>query len=117
MPCFDPFLAQPEMVRMLLTALNDEVFEIRELAMGILSRLATHNPAYVLPTLRKKLIELLNDLEYSTDSLVREQSAHQLGSLLGGGGVILILLSPPRLFSLSYSSSSPSFPALFSVQS
>jgi FKBP12-rapamycin complex-associated protein len=90
-PCFDSFLAQCDMLRMLFAALNDEVFEIREIVMGILGRITSRNPAYILPGLRKKLIELLNDLECSSDSLIREQSARQLGSLIGGGTPLLSL--------------------------
>jgi FKBP12-rapamycin complex-associated protein len=81
---FDPFLAQQDNLRLLFLALNDEVFEIRELVMGVIGRCAIRNPAYVLPGLRKKMIELLSELEYSTDSLLREQSARLLAGLIGG---------------------------------
>jgi len=83
-PYFDPFLAQQDNLRLLFLALNDEVFEIRELVMGVIGRCAIRNPAYVLPGLRKKMIELLSELEYSTDSLLREQSARLLAGLIGG---------------------------------
>jgi len=67
---FDRYLAQAENVRSLFTALNDEVFEIRELSIAVIGRLTIHNPAYVLPSLRKTLIQLLTELEYSTVRLV-----------------------------------------------
>lgn len=63
---FDKHLAQAENVRSLFIALNDEVFQNRETAVGLIGRLATHNPAYVMPSLRKALIQLLTELEYST---------------------------------------------------
>lgn len=63
---FDRHLAQAENIRCLFIALNDEVFENRELAIGIIGRLALHNPAYVMPPLRKSLINLITELEYST---------------------------------------------------
>jgi FKBP12-rapamycin complex-associated protein len=63
---FDQHLAQAEHVRALFLALNDEVFVIREIAMTVIGRLAKHNPAYVIPSLRKTLIQLLTELEYST---------------------------------------------------
>jgi hypothetical protein len=63
---FDKHLAQAENVRSLFIALNDEVFENRETAVGLIGRLALHNPAYVMPSLRKSLIQLLTELEYST---------------------------------------------------
>lgn len=63
---FDRHLAQAENVRSLFIALNDEVFQNRVLAIEIIGRLSKHNPAYVMPPLRKALIQLLTELEYST---------------------------------------------------
>ena len=63
---FDKHLAQAENVRSLFIALNDEVFENRLIAVGLIGRLSLHNPAYVMPSLRKTLIQLLTELEYST---------------------------------------------------
>jgi FKBP12-rapamycin complex-associated protein len=65
---FDRHLAQAEDIRCLFIALNDEVFLIRELAIGVIGRLAQHNPAYVMPPLRKSLINLITELEYSTNT-------------------------------------------------
>lgn len=67
---FDKHLAQAENVRSLFVALNDEVFENRLTAVGLIGRLAVHNPAYVMPSLRKTLIQLLTELEYSAVSYV-----------------------------------------------
>lgn len=55
---FDPHLAQAENLSALFVALNDEVFEIRELAMCTIGRLSSRNPAYVMPSLRKVLIQV-----------------------------------------------------------
>ena len=63
---FDKHLAQAENVRSIFIALNDEVFENRVAAVGLIGRLGKHNPAYVMPSLRKALIQLLTELEYST---------------------------------------------------
>lgn len=63
---FDKHLAQAENVRSLFIALNDEIFENRVAAVSLIGRLARHNPAYVMPSLRKALIQLLTELEYST---------------------------------------------------
>jgi len=63
---FDRHLAQAENVRSLFIALNDKVFQNRVLAIEIIGRLSKHSPAYVLPPLRKALIQLLTELEYST---------------------------------------------------
>jgi FKBP12-rapamycin complex-associated protein len=67
---FDKHLAQAEYVRSLFIALNDEVFGNRVLAITLIGRLAMHNPAYVMPSLRKALIQLLTELEYSTITFV-----------------------------------------------
>lgn len=56
---FDAYLCQAENIRSICKALNDEVFEIRELAVAIVGRLTTLNPAYAMPPLRKTLIQLL----------------------------------------------------------
>lgn len=53
-------------MRSLFIAVNDEVFENRVTAVSLIGRLAGHNPAYVMPSLRKTLIQLLTELEYST---------------------------------------------------
>jgi len=55
---FDPHLAQAENLQALFVALNDEVFEIRELAICTIGRLSSMNPAFVMPFLRKMLIQV-----------------------------------------------------------
>ena len=55
---FDPHLAQAENLAALFTALNDELVDIRELSICIIGRLCTVNPAYVMPHLRKVLIQV-----------------------------------------------------------
>eukprot|EP00026_Physarum_polycephalum_P000091 Phypoly_transcript_00091.p1 GENE.Phypoly_transcript_00091~~Phypoly_transcript_00091.p1 ORF type:complete len:2307 (+),score=451.47 Phypoly_transcript_00091:133-7053(+) len=79
---FDHQLAQAENLRSLFIALNDEVFEIRELAITVIGRLTTRNPAYVMPSLRKTLIQLLTELEFSGDSRSKEESAKLLCNLI-----------------------------------
>ncbi|PWN54196.1 putative TOR1-1-phosphatidylinositol 3-kinase [Violaceomyces palustris] len=75
---FDRHLAQSEYVRSLFIALNDESFRVREIAIVIIGRLAKHNPAYVMPSLRKALIQLLTELEYSSVSRNKEEAAKLL---------------------------------------
>lgn len=82
-PKFDRHLAQAECVRSLFIALNDEVYAIREIAIRIIGRLAGLNPAYVMPSLRKTLIQLLTELEYSTVGRSKEEAATLLGLLVG----------------------------------
>ncbi|KXS11006.1 FAT-domain-containing protein [Gonapodya prolifera JEL478] len=79
---FDHHLAQAESIHSLFIALNDEVFSIRELAITIIGRLTIHNPAYVMPSLRKTLIQLLSELEYSGVSRNKEEAARLLSQLV-----------------------------------
>ncbi|XP_022685874.1 serine/threonine-protein kinase mTOR-like [Varroa jacobsoni] len=79
---FDEHLAQAEHLDALFLILNDEVFEIRELALIVIGRLSTRNPAYVMPHLRKVLVQILTELEYSGMSRNTEESAKMLAHLL-----------------------------------
>ncbi|OQR67589.1 serine/threonine-protein kinase mTOR-like [Tropilaelaps mercedesae] len=79
---FDEHLAQAEHLDALFLILNDEVFEIRELALIIIGRLSGRNPAYVMPHLRKVLVQILTELEYSGMSRNTEESAKMLAHLL-----------------------------------
>ena len=72
--CFDFHLAQAENLSALFVALNDEQFEIRELTMCIIGRLSILNPAYIMPSLRNTLLQLLtgrtiNDVFFPTFTL------------------------------------------------
>ncbi|CAL4086221.1 unnamed protein product, partial [Meganyctiphanes norvegica] len=79
---FDSHLAQPENLNALIYALSDEVFEIRVYAISILGRLSGINPAYVHPFLRKALLKILDELDYSGIGRNRELSAHMLCHLI-----------------------------------
>ena len=77
-PIFDDFLAQGELLRSLFMTLNDEDNVIRELSTSLCGRLASRNPAYVLPALRRQLMQLLTDLDHAVDGQQRQQSAKML---------------------------------------
>ena len=62
--------------------MNDEQFEIRELAVCIIGRLSILNPAYIMPSLRVTLIQLLVQLEHSGMGRNKEQAARLLGHLV-----------------------------------
>lgn len=85
---FDIHLAQAESLSALFIAMNDEIFEIRELAIYTIGRLSTMNPAYVMPSLRKTLIQFLTELEHSGMGRNKEQAARMLDYLV---------ISAPRL--------------------
>ncbi len=53
-------------------ALNDESGTVRALAVAVAGRLAALNPAYIMPALRKHLMQLLSDMALSPDSKQRE---------------------------------------------
>lgn len=79
---FDKHLSQAENVRSIFIAINDEVFENRVAAIGLIGRLALHNPAYVMASLRKAFIQLLTELEYSTVNKAREECTKLLSLLI-----------------------------------
>jgi FKBP12-rapamycin complex-associated protein len=79
---FDQHLARAENIRTLFFALNDEQFAIREVAISIIGRLAPYNPAYVIPSLRKTLIQMLTELEFSDVARSKEESAKLLSLLV-----------------------------------
>lgn len=76
--CFDHHLAQAEYIACLFKSLNDEEFPIRDKAVAIIVRLIPLNPAHVLPALRKTLIQLLTELEFSSIAQQREDAASLL---------------------------------------
>ncbi|OIW11181.1 hypothetical protein TanjilG_22988 [Lupinus angustifolius] len=84
---FDEYLAQADNLSAVFAALNDESlalqdFVVREYAISLSGRLSEKNPAYVLPALRRHLIQLLTYLEQSADSKCKEESAKLLGCLI-----------------------------------
>ncbi len=86
---FDKHLGKAENVRTLFLALNDEVFAIREAAMSIIGRLTSVNPAYVFPSLRKVLIQLLTEVEYSSKAINKEESARLISHLVGASSKLI----------------------------
>ncbi|KAL2265936.1 hypothetical protein VTJ83DRAFT_5288 [Remersonia thermophila] len=75
---FDQHLAKAENIRTLFFALHDEQFAVREVAVSIIGRLARHNPAYVIPQLRKTIIQMLTELEYTDVPRNKEESSRLL---------------------------------------
>lgn len=56
---FDFYLAQVHNLTALFMAMNDVNFEIREMALCTIGRLGSVNPAYVMPPLRKTLMQVV----------------------------------------------------------
>ncbi len=74
-----------------------QLFRIRELAMCIIGRLSNLNPAFVMPTLRKVLIQILTELEYSGIGRNKEQSAKLLGHLIANAPKLIRPYQEPIL--------------------
>ena len=68
----DMHLAQAETLRSLFVALNDESSAVRSLAIRLAGHISAANPAYVMPALRRHLMQLLSDMDHSPDSRQRE---------------------------------------------
>ena len=81
-PTFDGHLAQAENLQKLFAAFQDEYFEVRLEVLGILGRLNIYNPAYLLPSLRKTLVQLLDDLRLTNTVELQEQSSQLLACLI-----------------------------------
>ena len=79
---FDRHLAQASNLKRLFAALNDEIFQIRELALSTICRLAYLNPAHVMPSLRITLSNLLVELDYSGDNKTKEESSKLLALVI-----------------------------------
>ena len=65
-------IALPCSLRPLFVVLNDEYVVVQALAIRVVGRLANSNPAYVMPALRRHLMQLLNDMDCSPDLRQRE---------------------------------------------
>lgn len=65
-------LAQAECLRSLFVALNDESSIVRSLTIQLAGAISPTNPAYVMPALRRHLMQLLSDMDHSPDSRQRE---------------------------------------------
>ncbi|GMM28463.1 phosphatidylinositol kinase-related protein kinase [Martiniozyma asiatica (nom. inval.)] len=84
---FDPHLSQAENVKLLFIALNDENFEVRKAAVQLVGRLTFFNPAYIVPPLRKMLIQIITKMEYGgRTTRIKEETNVILGLLISCTG-------------------------------
>jgi hypothetical protein len=79
---FNMFVALPENLNILFMCVRDERLEIRELSASMVSRLSASNSAYILPFIRKILMQLLTEVEIYPDISHREKSVRLMGHLL-----------------------------------
>lgn len=76
-------LAQAECLRSLFVALNDESSTVRSLTIQLAGAISPTNPAYVMPALRRHLMQLLSDMDHSPDSRQREGGVRVTGGMAG----------------------------------
>ncbi|KAI7830142.1 armadillo-type protein [Kickxella alabastrina] len=81
--CFDFHLGKAQNIQSLFLLLNDEVFNVRLAVLAVLGRLANMNPAHVMPPLRRMVVQLLTELEFSRSSREREDCIRLLIELVG----------------------------------
>ena len=86
---YDAHLASTENLRSLFMGLNDEVFEIRSLSIGLIGRLAIRNPSFVMPSLRKTLVQLVTELEFSGNNRNKEECVRLLTVLIQSSGPVM----------------------------
>ena len=72
---FDRQLAAPSNIRAQFQAINDADFEVREAAIAMIGRLTDINPAYIFPSLRKLLVNLMTGIQNSRDPKYEEEAA------------------------------------------
>ncbi|KAJ1627029.1 armadillo-type protein [Pavlovales sp. CCMP2436] len=80
--CFEAELARASVLRTLLFALNDEDLDVRIAAVALVAKVAPHNPAVVMPILRRVLLQLVTDIGHFGASRQLDGSVRVLGGLL-----------------------------------
>ncbi|KAI8322743.1 hypothetical protein GQ54DRAFT_141261 [Martensiomyces pterosporus] len=71
--CFDFHMGKAQNIQGLFLLLNDEIFEVRRTVLAVIGRLANMNPAHVMPSLRRMVVQLLTELEYARGNSEREE--------------------------------------------
>ena len=79
---FDKHLAKPENIRHVFLAVNDSDFQVRQAAIVIVGRLTSINPAYVFPSLRKVLVNLIMSIKNSKSPRSKEDGAKLIGLVI-----------------------------------
>jgi hypothetical protein len=81
-PCLSMYIAMQENLNILFMCIRDERVEIRELSASMISRLSASNSAYILPFIRKVLMQLLAEIEIYPNVVQRQSSVRLIGHLL-----------------------------------
>jgi FKBP12-rapamycin complex-associated protein len=99
-PQFNMYLALPENLNILFLCVRDERLEIRELSASIISKLSVSNSAYILPFVRKILMQLLIEIEIYPDLSSKETTVRLIGHLLSYTPRLVNLYAKPLLSNL-----------------
>ncbi|KFD55349.1 hypothetical protein M513_03689 [Trichuris suis] len=81
----EPFhchLAQADVLQLVVMGLQDRRYEIREAVVILLGNMCDINPAYVVPTLRRVLLQVFDEMNHSGLSRNEEQSARLFAQLV-----------------------------------
>ncbi|KAJ2349704.1 phosphatidylinositol kinase- protein kinase tor1, partial [Coemansia sp. RSA 2671] len=78
---FDFHMGRAQNIQKLLLLLNDEVFDLRLIAVAAAGRLARVNPALLLPTLRRMVTQILTEFELAQGCNEREECLQLLITL------------------------------------
>ncbi|KAJ3431054.1 serine/threonine-protein kinase mtor [Anaeramoeba flamelloides] len=104
----DHKLSKSNKLSPLFYTLNDENFEIRYITVTIIGRLSSLNPTFIVPSLRKILIQLLTELEYNKNLKTQEKSLkllthmiESIGSLIKPYSELILKNLIPKLYSNS----------------
>ncbi|KAJ2550683.1 phosphatidylinositol kinase- protein kinase tor1, partial [Coemansia sp. RSA 1836] len=70
---FDFHMGKAQNIQALFLLMNDEVFEVRVMILTIIGRLTSMNPAHVMPSLRRMVVQLLTELEFASSNSQSEE--------------------------------------------
>ncbi|KAJ2641070.1 phosphatidylinositol kinase- protein kinase tor1, partial [Coemansia sp. RSA 1694] len=70
---FDFHMGKAQNIQALFLLMNDEVFEVRMTVLTVIGRLTSMNPAHVMPSLRRMVVQLLTELEFASSNSQREE--------------------------------------------
>jgi len=79
---FDPLLLEPGPMRVLVTAQQDADYGVREVAVSVLCRLASKDPALCVPPLHNLAMKLISELGLAVAASAREAAVSLLGHLV-----------------------------------
>uniref|UniRef100_A0A5S6QLG6 Serine/threonine-protein kinase TOR n=1 Tax=Trichuris muris TaxID=70415 RepID=A0A5S6QLG6_TRIMR len=79
---FHCHLAQADVLQLVVMGLQDRKYEIREAVVILLGRMCDINPAYVVPSLRRVLLQVFDEMNHSGLSRNEEQSARLFAQLV-----------------------------------